>query len=68
MTLKELIEFRVGFARYRPCDIARILNKSRQSVSLTLNRDVKYITVRTLCEYIEATGRRVDLTKLIRDQ
>ncbi|GEM_PF-2474384 len=68
MTLRDLLESRIKLTRYRPIDLAKVLNKSRQSVSLTLHRDLNSVTVRTLREYLEATGVRVDFTKLIRDQ
>ena len=65
MTLKGLLESRIKLACYRPVDLAKVLKKSPQSVSFTLRRDLNSVTVKTLREYLEATGVQVDFTKLI---
>jgi len=68
MTLKELLQSGVKLATYRPIDLAKVLNKSPRAVSFTLRRDLDCITVRTLKEYLEATGRQVDFKKLVNTQ
>ena len=68
MMLKELLESGIKLATYRPVDLAKVLKKSPQTVSFTLRRNLDSITVRTLREYVEATGRNVDFTKLLGTQ
>ena len=65
MTLRSLLEARMKEERYRPSDLAIRLNKSRATVSLTLNKDVGSITVRTLRDYLGAIGLPFDPNKLI---
>lgn len=65
MTLKNLLKERMEKERFRPSDIAQILGKKRQSVSYALNRDVNYITVKTLSQYVSAVGLRLNFAQLI---
>ena len=65
MLLKELLAPKMVKERYRSSDIAKILNKKRQTVSLTLNRDINCITVKTLRQYVSAIGLELDLSKVI---
>ncbi len=64
-TLRELLRSRMQSERYRPTDIAQVLNKSRQSVSLTLNRDLDKIRIGTLRGYLNAIGLSFDPENLI---
>lgn len=66
MTLKELLKPQMKKERYRPSDLAQILGKRPQSISYALNRDINYITVRTLGQYISAVGMVLDFAQLLK--
>ncbi len=68
MKLVELLIPRMKKERYRPSDLADALKKSRAVVSLTLKRDIEQIRVRTLKEYLEVVGVKVDFTRLLNEQ
>jgi hypothetical protein len=68
MTLKELLKPQMKKERYRSSDLAHLLGKKPQSVSYALNRDINYITVRTLGQYVSAVGLKLDVAQLISNQ
>lgn len=68
ITLRELLKPRMQSERYRPADIAQALNKSRQTVSLTLNRDLDKVRIGTFRQYLTATGLSFDPKNLISTQ
>ena len=68
MLLRDLLGSRMKTERYRPSDLARSLNRSRATVSLTLNRPLEKLQVKTLKSYLEAIGVKVNFARLISNQ
>ena len=66
MKLKDLFEKHMIKNRYRQIDIAMALNKSRQAVFMTLNRDIDKCSLGTINEYAQAIGLRCNVRKIIR--
>jgi len=65
MKLKQLLSPLIIKNSINQTLIAQRLGKSPQVVSMTLNRDLGEITVKTLKEYSKAVGVQINFTKLI---
>ena len=68
MKLKDLIKSKMLKDRYRSSDIADALGKSRQNVSIMLNRPLNRCTLRTIELYCSAVGMRFSIKKMLQSK